>query len=100
MKPQHTSIADKLHALLLPAYYLSSHLALSLYPSPQAGFMLKFLEQLKLAAANPTNPLNGKLDLDNMGAAGHSRGGKIAALHFAGKCVCDFGGGGGGDRGA
>lgn len=43
-------------------------------------------------ALNPTtNPLNGKLDLDNMGAAGHSRGGKIAALHFAG--VFDFCGG-------
>lgn len=52
---------------------------------PQAGFMLKFLSDLKQAASNPSSPLHGKLDFDNMGAAGHSRGGKIAALHYAGR---------------
>ena len=30
------------------------------------------------------NPLHGKIDLDNLATAGHSRGAKIAALHFAG----------------
>lgn len=28
------------------------------------------------------------LDLTRIGAAGHSRGGKLAALHLAGKRVC------------
>jgi hypothetical protein len=46
--------------------------------------MLKFIEQLKTVISNPTNPLYGKLDFNNMGAAGHSRGAKIAAMHFAG----------------
>lgn len=50
----------------------------------EAGFMLKFIEQLKTVLSNPTNPLYGKLDFNNMGAAGHSRGAKIAAMHFAG----------------
>jgi hypothetical protein len=35
--------------------------------------------------ADPANPLHNKLDFNNMGAAGHSRGAKIAAMHFAGK---------------
>lgn len=46
--------------------------------------MLKFLADVKEAAADPASPLHGKLDLENLGAAGHSRGAKIAALHFAG----------------
>lgn len=54
--------------------------------------MLKFIDQLEAVAANPTNPLYGKLDFNNMGAAGHSRGAKIAAMHFAGERyqkICD-----------
>lgn len=50
----------------------------------EAGFMLKFIEQLQAVAENPTNPLHGKIAWDNLGAAGHSRGAKIAAMHFAG----------------
>lgn len=46
--------------------------------------MLKFIEQLQAVAENPTNPLHGKIAWDNLGAAGHSRGAKIAAMHFAG----------------
>lgn len=51
---------------------------------PQVGFLPYFLDVLRTAASNPTNPLHGKLDFNNMGAAGHSRGAKIAAMHFAG----------------
>jgi predicted dienelactone hydrolase len=47
--------------------------------------MLKFIDQLQEVTANPTNPLHNKLDFNNMGAAGHSRGAKIAAMHFAGR---------------
>lgn len=46
--------------------------------------MLKFLVALQKVASDPSSELYGKLDLTNLGAAGHSRGGKIAALHFAG----------------
>jgi hypothetical protein len=46
--------------------------------------MLKFIEQLQAVAENPANPLHGKIAWDNLGAAGHSRGAKIAAMHFAG----------------
>jgi hypothetical protein len=50
----------------------------------QVGFLPHFLDVLRAAASHPTSPLYGKLDFNNMGAAGHSRGAKIAALHFAG----------------
>lgn len=60
-------------------------LPVALSPPKQAGFMLKFIDQLEAVAANPDNPLHGKLDFTNMGAAGHSRGAKIAAMHFAGE---------------
>jgi hypothetical protein len=50
---------------------------------PQVGFLPHFLDVIRAAASNPGNPLYGKLEF-NMGAAGHSRGAKIAAMHFAG----------------
>lgn len=49
--------------------------------------MLKFIEQLQAVAENPTNPLHGKIAWNNLGAAGHSRGAKIAAMHFAGRLI-------------
>jgi predicted dienelactone hydrolase len=72
--------------LLLPLLlcpFFSTHL-----PVVQAGFMLKFVEQLQAVAENPNNPLHGKIDFINLGAAGHSRGAKIAAMHFAGGWIC------------
>lgn len=50
--------------------------------------MLKFVEQLQAVTENPNNPLHGKIDFTNLGAAGHSRGAKIAAMHFAGAWIC------------
>jgi len=52
----------------------------------QAGFLVHFLAKMKAAVSDPSSALYGKLDLTNLGAAGHSRGGKIAALHYAGTC--------------
>jgi hypothetical protein len=51
----------------------------------QVGFLPDFLSVLSDASADPTHPLHGKIDFTNLGAAGHSRGAKIAALHFAGR---------------
>lgn len=50
----------------------------------QVGFLSHFLDVLKAADGDPASLLRGQLNFTTMGAAGHSRGGKIAALHFAG----------------
>jgi hypothetical protein len=51
----------------------------------QVGFLPHFLSVLHEVSADPNNPLHGKIDFTNLGAAGHSRGAKIAAMHFAGR---------------
>lgn len=53
----------------------------------QVGFLPHFLDALRAAAGDPSSPLHQQIDFHNLGAAGHSRGAKIAALHFAGVCV-------------
>lgn len=52
----------------------------------QVGFLPHFLSVLSEAAGDPTNPLHGKIEFTSLGAAGHSRGAKLAAMHFTGGC--------------
>lgn len=50
----------------------------------QVGFLPHFLSLVEAHVADPSSTLHGQIDLHNLAAAGHSRGAKIAALHFAG----------------
>ena len=52
----------------------------------QVGFLPHFLSLVEARVADPASTLHGQIDLHNLAAAGHSRGAKIAALHFAGGC--------------
>jgi hypothetical protein len=49
----------------------------------QVHFLPKILEWLKGLNELPGTPALGKLDAGRIAVAGHSRGGKLAALHFA-----------------
>ena len=45
--------------------------------------LLAWLAEQNAAAGSQ---LHGRIALDRLGVAGHSRGAKLAALHFAGAC--------------
>ena len=51
----------------------------------QLGFLGAVLDWLAEEQASHKSALSGMLDLSCIGTAGHSRGAKLAALHFAGK---------------
>ncbi|GBF91171.1 chlorophyllase [Raphidocelis subcapitata] len=49
----------------------------------QSTWAPHILDALSAANADPSSPWHGRLDASRLAAAGHSRGGKIAALHLA-----------------
>lgn len=49
----------------------------------QVAFLDGLLEKLQGDTRDESSPLYHQLDLARLGVAGHSRGGKLAALHFA-----------------
>ncbi len=63
------------------------HSALTSLPShhllPQLQFFPVLHAWMKKQTAAPAGFTAGQLDLGRLAAAGHSRGGKLAALHFA-----------------
>lgn len=60
---------------------LNDTMCLHASPRLQVGFLPHFLSLLRERVTNPANPLHGKVDLDALAAAGHSRGAQIAALN-------------------
>ncbi len=51
----------------------------------QVGYLQDILRQLRQDTEDAASPLFGMLDLQRLATAGHSRGGKLAALHLAGE---------------
>ena len=49
----------------------------------QAQFLGPLLDWLAAQNNDSSSPAHGMLDLKSVAVAGHSRGGKIAALHYA-----------------
>ncbi|KIZ06195.1 chlorophyllase I [Monoraphidium neglectum] len=49
----------------------------------QTGYVTHLLEALAAINSDPSSQWHQRLDLSRLGAAGHSRGGKLAALHLA-----------------
>ena len=79
------SIPEKPHTALLSDQTCN---LVSKADAAHATVQLEFLDPLMawLAEQNvaPGGFAEGKLDLNRVGVAGHSRGGKLAALHFVG----------------
>ena len=70
---------------LLCSAHNSSPLALlnSKCGRKQVAFLDALLEKLQGDTRDKSSPLYHQLDLARLAVAGHSRGGKLAALHFA-----------------
>lgn len=66
-------------------------------PSPvfvwlsQLGLLTPLLQLVSDMAATPGDALYGLVDASQVATMGHSRGGKLAALHMISECVCGRG---------
>ena len=61
-----------------------SYRRISVLCMKQVQYLEPLLEWLAHENASEDSRLHGMVDLDRIGVAGHSRGAKLAALHFAG----------------
>ncbi len=50
----------------------------------QLTYLQPLLDWLRTQGSAPASPLYGKPDVARLATMGHSRGGKLAALHYAG----------------